>query len=556
MHNNTGPRHHRLFPTLSALAAVLTVLACQPFVESGFNDDWGYAYLALNFARTGHFSYGVLSAPTILFQTWWGSLLIHFFGFSFQLLRFSTLPFAIGCAVFSYRLAVMAGLPPESSLFTSLALVTSPVFTPLAASFMSDVYGCFFTLLCLFLGASAAAPFLSARARVLRLTASTLAGCLGGLERQTVYIAAAAVLLWAIWHWRTDRTLRLAVGLLLLVLAVAASLMLRWQAQQPLAGGMMVIQNLSWRRFAAFPAESILTITLLIFPAAISLRKRGLPAHWRAYALSSLVVVGGLFYYWRVSHQALFPWMPNILTSAGILHSGEEMRGARPLIFGHTVQFAVTLAVLIVLIRVGALLLVSPLRGTFRRPLPTLQLILIFGVIYAACLLVQARVVTFDRYLLPVLPIALIAALLVAQRSGIASPSAPNWFLLAIFAFYGIATSHDYFAALQARVTAFQALQARGIASRNISGGLELDGWTQAQIASRIYYPDPKLTTNPGGGAGFWFLSYTPDVRPLYSLSWSDEPGMIRAPIPAVSFDAWLPPFRREVRILVPATKP
>jgi hypothetical protein len=189
------------------------------------------------------------------------------------------------------------------------------------------------------------------------------------------------------------------------------------------------------------------------------------------------------------------------------------------------------------------------------RELPeVLQIFSLFGAIYSATLLFQSRQLTFDRYLLPLIPLALIAVLLWIQTPARDSLSVANWSLLGIFAVYGVATSHDYYAALQARLTAFQRVKALGVASKNISGGLELDGWTQAEIAGRLYFPDPgsAASKREWPASGYWLLAYTPDIDPRYFLSWSEEPGLESASIPAVSFWAWLPPFRREVKILVP----
>jgi hypothetical protein len=545
----------RFFPVLCALVALLAVLASLPFVEAGFNDDWGYAYIALNLARTGHFSYGSLSAATLLFQAYWGSALIHLFGFSFQLLRFSTLPFAMGCAVLCYRLARLANLPPASSLFASLALVSSPAFIPLAASFMTDVYACFFMLLAYYCGACAGREGESLRGKILWLASSTLAGYVGGLNRQTVYAASGSVLLWAIWHWRRDRAVRSAAGFLLVALCLGAGLAVRWQWQQPLSVGFLIYETPSWRKAAIFPAQAILTLTLFILPAIVRFGKgRVRPLH---YAISSAAVLAGFVIYWQVSHHLLFPWMVNLVSSIGILIQGNEMKGVHPEVLGHGVRIVITLAVLASLVRVGAVLLdssrVREAVANFQRT-PVLQILAILAIAYMGFLLMQSRIMVFDRYLMPMIPVALILALAVSKSAGKNSPGPENWAVLVVFALYGIAITHDYFASVKARVAAYGALQSQGIPAREICGGLELDGWTQAELAGRLYLPDPKIAATPANQE-YWLLGFAPNITPRYYLSWTEEPGMKDAPIPPVSFRAWLPPFRREVRILVPVTQ-
>jgi 4-amino-4-deoxy-L-arabinose transferase-like glycosyltransferase len=198
-------------------------LACLPFGEFSFNDDWSYSHIALNFFRLGHMAYDGWCTPTLLVQALWGSLLIRTFGFSFELLRFSTLLVAVGCAVLLQRLGRSAGLTPITATFASLALVTSPLFIPLATSFMTDVWACFFMLLCFYLAVKA----LTSMRPALWLTAALIAGFVGGLDRQTVYIAPGSALLWALWRWRREPRMLGAVVFLLAALGVGALLALR-----------------------------------------------------------------------------------------------------------------------------------------------------------------------------------------------------------------------------------------------------------------------------------------------------------------------------------------
>ena len=218
MFSSTRLREH-WGPIICGLVAAFTLLACLPFGEFSFNDDWSYSHIALNLYRFGHMAYDGWCTPTLLVQALWGSLLIRIFGFSFELLRFSTLPVAVGCAVLLQRLGRSACLAPAAATFASLAFVTSPLFVPLATSFMTDVWACFFMLLCFYCAVKAGAPGPAARRSALWLTISLAAGLLGGLDRQTTYIAPGSVLLWALWRWRREPRMLSVVGVLLAALA-------------------------------------------------------------------------------------------------------------------------------------------------------------------------------------------------------------------------------------------------------------------------------------------------------------------------------------------------
>jgi 4-amino-4-deoxy-L-arabinose transferase-like glycosyltransferase len=541
--------------TICAVAVAASVLASRAVVEAGFNDDWSYAHTVLNFARTGHLAYDNWGTPTLFVQAVWGGALIRLFGFSFELLRLSTLPFAIGCGWLCYSLSRMAGLQAGGSLFAALVFVTSPLFVPLGASFMTDIYGCFFILLSVYCGACAAEEPRRVQHRIYWLTAVALVGLLGGLERQSVYLAPGSVLLWAIWRWRTQRTVWLSAVGLLAAIMVAGYLAVTWQFRQPFGVGAMTELTI-WRRALIFPANMILTLALLTAPAAVRLRRFDGPISLRLYAVSCFVVLTGFVLYWRISEQLLFPWESNIITTTGIL-GPEDIGGQKPAVFNHDARIAITLLALACLVQITAVLLKIGRSANRLSPfteLPAvLQIAAMFTVIYTGTLTYQARRFTTDRYLLPLIPFVLIALLFLSRRVQTKAPAEiASWCLLTMFAFYGIASTHDYFASLRARVTAVRQLERGGAKRLQIAGGFELDAWTELEIAGHLTHPYPPMPLKwEEIRSGTWFRSYTPHIDAHYQLSWSDQPGFRNATPPLVSFGAWLPPFRREVKLLM-----
>src|SRR5579863_1735059 len=187
-----------------ALVAMMVILASLPFADSAFDDDWSYAHVARVLQQTGQIHYNGWGSSIGLFQSAWGALLISLFGFSFNVLRLGTAPFAMGCAVLTYLLARKSGLRESSGIFASVAITTSPYFIPLAASFMLDVYGLFFTELCLYCGI-AAMTGRTRRETMNWMTACAIAGVIGGTTRQSVWAAVFAALGVAIYENRKQR---------------------------------------------------------------------------------------------------------------------------------------------------------------------------------------------------------------------------------------------------------------------------------------------------------------------------------------------------------------
>ena len=102
---------------LSAVGAA--ILLSWPFADLSYADDFAYADIALKLTQTGHLIYNGWEFAMLIAHAWWGALFIHLFGFSFQCLRFSTIPFALGAVCMCYLLVRRAGLQPSLALLAS-----------------------------------------------------------------------------------------------------------------------------------------------------------------------------------------------------------------------------------------------------------------------------------------------------------------------------------------------------------------------------------------------------------------------------------------------------
>src|SRR5260370_1003290 len=119
-------------------------LVIWPVAEMPYGDDTAYTHIALNVARTGHLAYNGWESAVLVLHAYWGALFIRLFGFSFNCVRFSTIPFALGAVGLCYLLVRRAGLQAPAAVFVTLLFGLSPLFLPLSVSFMTDVPGFFF----------------------------------------------------------------------------------------------------------------------------------------------------------------------------------------------------------------------------------------------------------------------------------------------------------------------------------------------------------------------------------------------------------------------------
>jgi hypothetical protein len=172
-------------------------------------------------------------------------------------------------------------------------------------------------------------------------------------------------------------------------------------------------------------------------------------------------------------------------------------------------------------------------------------------------LLVPGAVLHFfyDRYALPLFPLLVIFVLLTVQ-SQIRRVPALAWACLLLFAVYATATTHDYFSALRARVSAAQTLEKQAVPRSRISAGVEYDGWTQLQVTGTIravLYGD-KIHLNSWNT--FWFWGKTTALQPDYVVTYWPASDLPAERLTCVPFRTWLPPFQRTVVALKRADLP
>ncbi len=556
---------------LSAVAVLISVIATVPVLEMGVNDDWSYAFSALRLAQTGRLTYNGWGQPFLGVQALWGAWTIQLFGFSFTGLRLSLLPFAMGCATVLFLLSRRVGLRTGIALFGTLTFCLSPLFIPLASSFMTDIPAVFFTLLSLF-AFTAAIQAQSGSRRILWLAAATLAGIAAGTVRQISYLAPLAVLpavLLGACRVRSKQII-LACAVLWLVTLLTWMGTSRWQSRQPYVKSEAPLTNmqkaLAHRRATTRTAISIFQATLLfILPVGLVYAGTRLLSWSKRRALAAILLAFCLM--WGTRRIIHVPTLiGNTVTWDGFLDSGTEALGRRPAVLPRSVLIA---AVGLVYLTLSCVILEAtrsvgtwPLRIGKSRSWEDYSGFLILPVFAAAyfAALVFVSATVFDRYILPLLPPFIIVLLLLCQTHAGPRILAAGSIGLFVNALYGVATTHDYLASGRARAAAAGYVEATGVPRTNISAGLEYDSWTELTQAGHLSRsPMGKIRLPPPAAANenYWFWANTPHVQPRYIVVHASQPHLIAAPFPRFPYRTWLPPFRREVMVqMLPAETP
>lgn len=553
-----------------AIVAALAVLLINPIAEISWNDDWCYGRMAYEFARSGKFVYNGWAAAMVGPQVLWGALWIKLFGFSFTVLRLSTLPVFIGCGILLYRLHRRAGIDDNLSALGSLATLLSPIVLPLAASFMTDIFGLFLFLLSI--------VFLQNLQEGTRQKAGlwialvVLTGLLAGAIRQLFWLVPLVALGYIAWRRREIRALALGGAAVALVGTVALTL---WYSKQPYALGESVVPGI--KGIVHNPVPSLLTIlgllmgvTLFLFPvvSVLVLQRLGGGAEKGRLVVGVLALAsaGACFL-----GKWLFPWSYNICSEFGVLRPADTALGDPELVLSTLPRLVLSLvALLSSLCMVGWAIseratLVKTLQRIFSAQTQKtdhgVAILALYSVPYLLVALSRAGIgMSWDRYLIPVFPLVTILAL--RSLAGRALPKAA-WAALALFGLYSVAVSHDYLAFLRAEATAVQALEKRGVPATQIRANFEFDCWTETEQKgfindARIHNPVDAyrdLTDEQMRGVWPtdqkvpWWWRFTPSVEGRYFVVTTPIPGLTDTPDTPITYQRWLPWTTATIRI-------
>jgi hypothetical protein len=555
-------RRLRIPALLCALAVLLCELIACPYTTMGVDDDGPYILMARTLATTGHIVYNGWAAPMLGWQLYLGAAFIKLFGFSFTAVRSSTVFAAMVMAFVLQRTLVRAGINERNATLGTLALALSPLYLMLSATFMSDIYGLFAVLLCLY-GCLRALHSSTDRSTIAWLCFAIFTNALCGTSRQTGWLGILIMVPSALWLLRSRRPVLLA-GIAANLAGIAfVFACLHWLKHQPYSIPEHLLPD-------AFPLPHMLgqlsnlflnTPFLLIPPLAIfipQIRK----APRRIFAVICLLFLGYSFLAAYPSHlRGAFIVEPTIAWQAGWVgvHGIPEcvsLLGQPPLFLSRGVQ------VLLTVICFGGLtgLLVALFSSQKKTSAPSNDpsnglswkqlgvLLAPFALVYSLLLIPRATGWLFDRYLLPLLLLALLC--LIRYYQDRIHPQLPlaNLLLIALMALWSIAVIHNTFALYRARVDLAAELRANGLPDTSIDNGWEYNFDVELQHSNHINFPTIAVPSHaytrtpppPPGLCIMYFYDYTPHIHSLYGISFTPNACYGPAPFAPIHYSRWL----------------
>ena len=556
---------------ICACVPAASLLVSWPVAEMGFVDDWSYVKTAFVFARTGHFVYNGWATAMLGWTIPWAALFIKLFGFSFTAARLSTLPLAMASVYLLHASLVRFGITARNAMVGALTLGLSPLFLPLAASYMTDVPSLFCILLCLYLCQRALAAH-SDRTTILWLACATLTNIAGGTVRQIAWLGTLVMVPSTAWLLRKRAGVKRMAFLLWIASVVSVLTCMHWFERQPYALPEKIIQGpVTGTMLAHMLAELLkvlLCLALITFPILAAWipvqRSLSRSAITRIACIlvamaSSSIVLGNRG---SLDHRVM-PWLGHVIGTLSIFSSTGEMLGGRPVTLTLPIRVGLSLLVIAAALTLVEQLLTKPWQREGRSAVSlheALWMLGPFAISYVAFLLPRALYsFIYDRYLLGLMPLAIIILLLLYQRWVAERLPGITIAALSLFALYAIAGTHDWFALNRARVAAVAKIHALGVPITSIQGGFDYDGWTQIEIAG--YINDPRIINPPAAyqlnldplqlqsRCRLAFAPYTPAIQPKYFIVFSLMPCLQTSRYQSVVYSTWLPPFRRTIFI-------
>jgi hypothetical protein len=384
-----------------------------------------------------------------------------------------------------------------------LTLMVNPIFLNLANSFMTDVPFLSFLLLAM-LFCVRAINYESYRylvAAILVLTLATMA------RQLALLLAFSFALTWFIKF----RNSRAALAALAIVLIPTATYLLYgyWLKEQNMYpvlyddGFKRIKFNLLNPDYSPFSYLSkqvlhiILTVGFFISPIILLLRQKLLHREGKLfyYYVFGLLCVAAYF----IAKGRLVPYMGNVMNPYGV--GVVALRDVFILKLKTLPQLPITLrTVLSIAAAMGMGLLTFLIVRLFRKPVlkslmddPIMILLLVFTVTYIGIIIGGAP---FDRYHLPAVPIVGLLLIRTYQQFVLLNRQRLVAFftVIALFGFFSISQTHNYFSWNRARWKALDYLtKEQGIDPKQIDGGFEFNGYKLYRPGELPLFEQPAL---------------------------------------------------------------
>ncbi len=533
------------------VGVVLALFAIAAFIVPTMTpvattDDWGYTRSVEILLDDGTLKVFPVVAATAVGQILWGALFGAVFGMSLGMMRVSTLVMVALGAVALYAILRQLGVSRGRGALGMAVWLFNPLTVSLAFSFMTDAHFASAMLISVALYLRGLKP---GREELRWVLAGSVAAAFAFLIRQQgalipLAIGVYLVVTGRLWFRRDDLRRLVAVAVVPALTVVAYYAWLRWLNDVP-----DVQQDFldevrqegwegTWLLVRRVPVYAAFYAGLLLAPIVIAIapwRRRSvrpvsgfmvyLGAGWVAFILTALYLAG------RRDQQ--MPFVPQFVGLGGL--GPPDVLGSRPRLVpvGGWETTALTVVSALGAIALG-LVVIRALSGARTPERAAFWLVMIVGAWQLVGILPPSyhylgRGVTLDRYLLPIIPIGIVALLWALRDIDFMQPV--SWALLAVVAAFSIAGARDYLVFLDHVWKMADYANEHGVDNDRLDAGSAWDGYHLYTVML-----DENITkARSPRGSPWWIYFYAkptdssyivatrPDVRSGYLVAAQDE---------------------------------
>ena len=568
-------RRYRLPAIVCALAVLVCELLARPYASMGVCDDGPYILMGRTLATTGHFVYNGWAAPMIGWQLYLGAAFIKLFGFSFTAVRFSTVLVAMVLAFLLQRTLVLAGITERNATLGTLAFVLSPLYLMLSVTFMTDIFGLFAIVICLY-GCLHALQSATERSTILWLCFAVATNAVFGTARQIAWLGILILVPSTLWLLSAQRRVLLIGAIANFAAILFMIVCLHWLKHQPyVIPERLLPDTLSPAHVLGQLAYLFLEAPFLLLPIVTLFLPEIRKTPRLVFEGISLLLLGYLFLAWFPNHlRGNFLLEPTIGWEAGWvgvhgIFEGTSLGGIPPIFLSRGVQVLLTvtslggmIGLLVTLLRNRSSAESSHSKSAISRKHLGLLLTPV-TMAYIVLLIPRSTGWLYDRYLLPILIMALV--FLIRSYQDRINPRLPlaSGLLIFLVAIYGVAVTHNTFSLYRARVAMAAELNAHGVPDTSVDNGWEYNLGVELQHAPSINFPTIEIPANAyvpvtvnAGICPMHFYNYTPHIHPLFGISFHPDACYGPAPFAPMKYSRWLasrPGALYVVRIAAPA---
>jgi hypothetical protein len=543
------------WPIVLVLAAFSASAVVVPtMTDIATTDDWGYSLSVEMLVQEGTLKVFEVVAATAVGQVLWGAMFALTFGVSLGVMRLSTVVMVALGGIALYTLLRMLGVSRSRSALGMGVWIFNPLTFSLAFTFMTDAHFASVMLISLAFYVKGLRP--GSENLKLVLVGSFFAGFAFLIRQQGALIPLSIGLYLLatgnIWfRWAAIRRIA-AVAVIPAVMLVCYYIWLRWFNDVPNVQQDFVaeIERKGWEGtfllIRRIPVYVLFYAGLLTLPLwlGIAPRWKGQP---RAPLFRSPITIGVFVVWVTVVVSALYfaglrghemPFAPQFVGPGGF--GPPDVVGSRERLVERGSEIPIALTVLAAIGAMFMAFLISRRLLSEKTPeragfwlLATVGFWQFVG-IFPPSYHYTNRGVTLDRYMLPVIAVAIVATLWALRDVRIFQPIA--WLALAGVAVFSTAAERDYLVFMDAIWEMADYANDNGIADVRLDAG---SGWDGYHLYRVMIEEDVKEARSPRGSP-WWVYFYAKPTDSSYIVSTKPDAKAGYVRVEQRAYDQWL----------------